>query len=190
MILRILISMMVAAMCWSCSSKSDPDIQDTFFGNVHLNQPKQQVLDALYQQQFVDAASHQADSRFDTIPLDNGDYCELKILSPTDTTGFNFLGYRWANLQIEFDGNGLYCITFRSRSATKDAINRQFAAILHTLSQSYAMQRMVIGHSDAEGAADIVGYRYESHRRMVQLYINENRDASAIVLSYIANKEE
>lgn len=190
MMLRILISVMVAAMCWSCSSKSDSDIQDTFFGKVRLNQPKQEVLDALYQLHFVDAASHQADSRFDTIPLDNGDYCELKILSPTDTTGFNFLGYRWANLQIEFDGNGLYCITFRSHQAAKDAVSQQFATVLQTLSQSYAMQRMVIGHSTAEGAADIVGYRYESHNRMVQLYINESPDASAIVLSYIANKEE
>lgn len=181
---------MVAAMCWSCSSKSDADIQDTFFGNVRLNQSKQQVLDALYHQHFVDVATGQADSRFDTIPLDNGDYCELKILAPTDTAGFAFLGHRWANLQIEFDGNGLYCITFRSRQAAKETIKDQFAAILHTLSQSYAMQRIVIGHSTAEGAADIVGYRYQSHKRMVQLYLNENGDASAIVLSYIANKEE
>lgn len=51
------------------------------------------------------------------------------------------------------------------------------------------MKRMVIGHSSAEGeATDIIGYRYESGNRMVQLYINENPDGTAApILSYIEN---
>lgn len=192
MISRIFSILLIAAVCFSCNSgKSESDIQDTFFGMVQFNQQKQAVLDALYAQHFVDAASGQADNHFDTIPLDNGDYSELKILATADTTGFNFLGHRWLNLQIQFDGNGLYCISFRAKSAPKETANQQFSAILKSLQKSYDMQRMVIGHSSAEGeAADIIGYRHQSGARMVQLYINENPDGSAApILSFIANKQ-
>lgn len=191
MISRIFSILLIAAACYSCTP-SKSDIQDTFFGTVQFNQQKQAVLDALYAHHFVDAASGQADNHFDTIPLDNGDYSEMKILaSSADTSGFNFLGQRWLNVQIQFDGNGLYCISFRAKSAAKDRANKQFSAILESLQKSYDMQRMVIGHSSAEGeAADIIGYRYESNNRMVQLYINQNPDGTAApILSFIANKE-
>ena len=181
---------MIGITCFGCGSgKGDSDIQDSFIGSVQFGQQKQTVLDALYAQQFVDAASGQADSHFDTIPLDNGDYSELKILAKTDTTGFTFLGRQWLNLQIQFDGNGLYCLTFRAKSTAKNVANQRFANILQSLQKSYDMKRMVIGHSSAEGeATDIIGYRYESGNRMVQLYINENPDGTAApILSYIEN---
>lgn len=187
---RFFAILMIGITCFGCGSgKGDSNIQDSFIGSVQFGQQKQTVLDALYAQQFVDAASGQADSRFDTIPLDNGDYSELKILAKTDTTGFTFLGRQWINLQIQFDGNGLYCLTFRAKSTAKDVANQQFADILQSLQKSYDMKRMVIGHSSAEGeATDIVGYRYESGNRMVQLYINENPDGTAApILSYIEN---
>ena len=181
---------MIGITCFGCGSgKGDSNIQDSFIGSVQFGQQKQTVLHALYAQQFVDAASGQADSHFDTIPLDNGDYSELKILAKADTTGFTFLGRQWLNLQIQFDGNGLYCLTFRAKSTTKDVANQHFADILQSLQKSYDMKRMVIGHSSAEGeATDIIGYRYESGNRMVQLYINENPDGTAApILSYIEN---
>lgn len=181
---------MIGITCFGCGSgKGDSDIQDSFIGSVQFGQQKQAVLDALYVQQFVDAASGQADSHFDTIPLDNGDYSELKILAKADTTGFTFLGRQWLNLQIQFDGNGLYCLTFRAKSTAKNVANQQFADILQSLQKSYDMKRMVIGHSSAEGEpTDIIGYRYESGNRMVQLYINENSDGTAApILSYIEN---
>ena len=181
---------MIGITCFGCGSgKGDSDIQDSFIGSVLFGQQKQAVLDALYAQQFVDAASGQADSHFDTIPLDNGDYSELKILAKADTTGFTFLGRQWLNLQIQFDGNGLYCLTFRAKSTPKEVANQHFADILQSLQKSYDMKRMVIGHSSAEGeATDIIGYRYESGNRMVQLYINENPDGTvAPILSYIEN---
>lgn len=187
---RFFAILMIGITCFGCGSgKGDSNIQDSFIGSVQFGQQKQAVLDALYAQQFVDAASGQADSHFDTIPLDNGDYSELKILAKTDTTGFTFLGRQWLNLQIQFDGNGLYCLTFRARSTAKDVANQQFADILQSLQKSYDMKRMVIGHSSAEGEpTDIIGYRYESGNRMVQLYINENPDGSAApILSYIEN---
>lgn len=187
---RFFAILMIGITCFGCGSgKGDSDIQDSFIGSVRFGQQKQAVLDALYAQQFVDAASGQADSHFDTIPLDNGDYSELKILAKTDTTGFTFLGRQWLNLQIQFDGNGLYCLTFRAKSTAKNVANQQFADILQSLQKSYDMKRMVIGHSSAEGeATDIVGYRYESGNRMVQLYINENPDGTAApILSYIEN---
>lgn len=187
---RFFAILMIGITCFGCGSgKGDSDIQDSFIGSVQFGQQKQTVLDALYAQQFVDAASGQADSHFDTIPLDNGDYSELKILAKADTTGFTFLGRQWLNLQIQFDGNGLYCLTFRAKSTAKDVANQQFADILQSLQKSYDMKRMVIGHSSAEGeATDIVGYRYESSNRMVQLYINENPDGTAApILSYIEN---
>lgn len=187
---RFFAILMIGITCFGCGSgKGDSDIQDSFIGSVQFGQQKQAVLDALYDQQFVDAASGQADSHFDTIPLDNGDYSELKILAKADTTGFTFLGRQWLNLQIQFDGNGLYCLTFRARSTAKDVANQQFADILQSLQKSYDMKRMVIGHSSAEGEpTDIIGYRYESGNRMVQLYINENPDGSAApILSYIEN---
>lgn len=187
---RFFAILMIGITCFGCGSgKGDSDIQDSFIGSVQFGQQKQTVLDALYAQQFVDAASGQADSHFDTIPLDNGDYSELKILAKTDTTGFTFLGRQWLNLQIQFDGNGLYCLTFRAKSTAKDVANQQFADILQSLQKSYDMKRMVIGHSSAEGEpTDIIGYRYESGNRMVQLYINENPDGTAApILSYIEN---
>lgn len=187
---RFFAILMIGITCFGCGSgKGDSDIQDSFIGSVRFGQQKQAVLDALYAQQFVDAASGQADSHFDTIPLDNGDYSELKILAKTDTTGFTFLGRQWLNLQIQFDGNGLYCLTFRAKSTAKNVANQQFADILQSLQKSYDMKRMVIGHSSAEGeATDIIGYRYESGNRMVQLYINENPDGTAApILSYIEN---
>lgn len=187
---RFFAILMIGITCFGCGSgKGDSDIQDSFIGSVQFGQQKQTVLDALYAQQFVDAASGQADSHFDTIPLDNGDYSELKILAKADTTGFTFLGRQWLNLQIQFDGNGLYCLTFRAKSTAKDVANQQFADILQSLQKSYDMKRMVIGHSSAEReATDIVGYRYESSNRMVQLYINENPDGTAApILSYIEN---
>lgn len=187
---RFFAILMIGITCFGCGSgKGDSDIQDSFIGSVRFGQQKQTVLDALYAQQFVDAASGQADSHFDTIPLDNGDYSELKILAKADTTGFTFLGRQWFNLQIQFDGNGLYCLTFRAKSTAKNVANQQFADILQSLQKSYDMKRMVIGHSSAEGeATDIIGYRYESGNRMVQLYINENPDGTAApILSYIEN---
>lgn len=187
---RFFAILMIGITCFGCGSgKGDSDIQDSFIGSVRFGQQKQTVLDALYAQQFVDAASGQADSHFDTIPLDNGDYSELKILAKADTTGFTFLGRQWLNLQIQFDGNGLYCLTFRAKSTAKNVANQQFADILQSLQKSYDMKRMVIGHSSAEGeATDIIGYRYESGNRMVQLYINENPDGTAApILSYIEN---
>lgn len=187
---RFFAILMIGITCFGCGSgKGDSDIQDSFIGSVQFGQQKQTVLDALYAQQFVDAASGQADSHFDTIPLDNGDYSELKILAKTDTTGFTFLGRQWLNLQIQFDGNGLYCLTFRAKSTAKNVANQQFADILQSLQKSYDMKRMVIGHSSVEGeATDIIGYRYESGNRMVQLYINENPDGTAApILSYIEN---
>lgn len=192
-ITRLFLALLTAAACFSCGSgKSDSsDIQDSFLGAVHLGDQKHDALAALYAQHFVDAASGEADSHFDTIPLEGTDYSELKILAmPTDTAGFTFLGKRWLNLQIEFDGGGLYCVTFRAKAAAKNSASEQFAAILQSLQKSYPMQRMVIGHSTAEGeATDIVGYRHESGGRMVQLYLNELPDGTAApVLSYIANK--
>lgn len=187
---RFFAILMIGITCFGCGSgKGDSDIQDSFIGSVQFGQQKQAVLDALYVQQFVDAASGQADSHFDTIPLDNGDYSELKILAKADTTGFTFLGRQWLNLQIQFDGNGLYCLTFRAKSTAKNVANQQFADILQSLQKSYDMKRMVIGHSSAEGEpTDIIGYRYESGNRMVQLYINENSDGTAApILSYIEN---
>ena len=187
---RFLTIFILCTVCFSCGSgKGDSDIQDSFIGSVQFGQQKQTVLNALYSQQFVDAASGQADSHFDTIPLDNGDYSELKILAKADTTGFTFLGRQWLNLQIQFDGNGLYCLTFRAKSTPKEVANQHFADILQSLQKSYDMKRMVIGHSSAEGeATDIIGYRYESGNRMVQLYINENPDGTAApILSYIEN---
>ena len=104
---RFFTILILCTVCFSCGSgKGDSDIQDSFIGSVQFGQQKQTVLNALYAQQFVDAASGQADSHFDTIPLDNGDYSELKILAKADTTGFTFLGRQWLNLQIQFDGNG------------------------------------------------------------------------------------
>lgn len=187
---RFFAILMIGITCFGCGSgKGDSDIQDSFIGSVQFGQQKQAVLDALYAQQFVDAASGQADSHFDTIPLDNGDYSELKILAKADTTGFTFLGRQWLNLQIQFDGNGLYCLTFRAKSTAKNVASQQFADILQSLQKSYDMKRMVIGHSSAEGEpTDIIGYRYESGNRMVQLYINENPDGTAApILSYIEN---
>ena len=163
---RFFTILILCTACFSCGSgKGDSDIQDTFIG------------------------SGQADSHFDTIPLDNGDYSELKILAKADTTRFTFLGRQWLNLQIQFDGNGLYCLTFRAKSTPKEVANQHFADILQSLQKSYDMKRMVIGHSSAEGeATDIIGYRYESGNRMVQLYINENPDGTAApILSYIEN---
>lgn len=180
---------MVCLACYSCKDSSD--IQDTFLGEVRFGQQKQDALNALYRQRFVDAASGLADSHFDTIPLDSGDYSELKILaSAADTTGFAFLGRRWLNLQVQFDGNGLYCITFRAKSAPKAAAAALFSTVLRSLQKSYDMKRAVVGHSSAEGqAADIVGYRYENGGRMVQLYMNEKPDGTAApILSYVANK--
>ncbi len=195
MITRIFSFIIIAAVCFSCSSgKGGVDIQDTFFGTVKFGQQKQTVLQALYQQHFVDAATGKPDSHFDTIPLDNGDYSELKILASktSATAGFAFLGQKWLNVQIQFDGNGLYCVTFRAKSAKKNATNAQFAAVLKSLRKSYDMKRMVIGHSSAEGEpTDITGYRYDNDEKMVQLYIDENTDGtSATILSYIANKPQ
>lgn len=181
--------LLLAALCISCGK--DGGIQDTFFGSVEFGQQKHQVLEALYAQHFVDAATGQQDQHFDTIPLDDGDYSELKILASADSTGFAFLGQRWLNVQVQFDGNGLYCISFRAKATAKAKASKEFAAILRTLQKNYEMQRMVIGNSSAEGqAADIVGYRYDSGLLMVQLYLNELPDGSAApVLSYIATKE-
>ncbi len=201
MITRIFSFLAIAVVCFSCSSgKGGTDIQDTFFGTVKFGQQKQAVLDALYQQHFVDAATGVPDSHFDTIPLDNGDYSELKILasnapsadSAATAAGFAFLGQKWLNVQIQFDGNGLYCVTFRAKSAKKEATNAQFAAVLKSLRKSYDMKRMVIGHSSAEGEpTEITGYRYDNDGKMVQLYIDENTDGtSATILSYIANKPQ
>lgn len=199
MITRIFSLFIIAVLCFACSSGGDgTNIQDTFLGSVQFGQQKQEVLDELYQQHFVDAASGQADSHFDTIPLDNGDYSELKILASkpaaTDTAAmeFAFLGQRWLNVQIQFDGNGLYCLTFRAKSAKKETTNVLFSSVLKTLQKSYAMKRMVIGHSSAEGEpTDIMGYRYENDGKMVQLYIDENPDGtSAAILSYIANNPQ
>ena len=70
---RFFTILILCTACFSCGSgKGDSDIQDTFIDSVQFGQQKQTVLNALYAQQFVDAASGQADSHFDTIPLDNG----------------------------------------------------------------------------------------------------------------------
>lgn len=192
-ITQLFLTLLTVAACLSCGAGkgNDSDIQDSFLGAVHFGDQKKAVLSVLYAQHFVDAASGKADSHFDTIPLEGTDYSELKILAmPADTAGFAFLGKRWLNLQIEFDGGGLYCVTFRAKASAKERAHEQFAAILQSLQKSYPMQRMVIGHSTAEGqAADIVGYRHESTGRMVQLYLGELPDGTAApVLSYIANR--
>lgn len=55
---RFFTILILCTVCFSCGSgKGDSDIQDSFIGSVQFGQQKQTVLNALYAQQFVDAAS-------------------------------------------------------------------------------------------------------------------------------------
>lgn len=168
-VLYILVAMLVLVAC----GKRQPLVQSTFFDGVSFGNNKQAVLNRLYSQGFVDAASGEQDAHFDSIP-DAVGYILLKILTPPDTAGFLFLGERWGDVQLQLDDKGLFSLTLHSTTLPQAEEAKRHARLLATLkAQGYDMEPTVVGQSLVEGeATSIMGYRYSDGSHVVQFHEN------------------
>lgn len=167
------------------------DIEGTFAGGtIHFGDSRQQVTRGLYSQGFTDAAGLD-EAHFDTIGADAaGSPVLLKVLVPADTAGYDYLGMKWNNLQVQCDDKGLYSVTLHSRYAAKAVVDRQQARLLAALERKgYAMQKTVIGQSTVVGeSTDIVGYRYQHGNRIVQVHLNDEDNGQSSI-SLIFNQQ-
>ena len=151
-------------------------IEGTFAGGaIHFGDSRQQVTRGLYSKGFTDAA---------------GQSVLVKVLVPPDTAGYDYLGMKWNNLQVQCDDKGLYSVTMHSRYGAKAAVDRQYTQLLEALKhKGYAMQKTVIGQSTVVGeSTDIVGYRYQHGNRIVQIH-NNDEDNGLSSISLIFNQQ-
>ncbi len=173
------------------AAASGQPIEGAFAGGaIHFGDSRQQVTRGLYSQGFTDAAGLD-EAHFDTIAADaGGSPMLLKVLVPADTAGYDYLGMKWINLQVQCDDKGLYSVTMHSRYAAKATVDQQQALLLAALQRKgYAMQRAVIGQSTVVGeSTDIVGYRYRHGNRIVQLHVNDEDNGQSSI-SLIFNQQ-
>lgn len=166
-------------------------IEGTFAGGaIHFGDSRQQVTRGLYSKGFTDAAGLD-EAHFDTIGADAaGQPVLVKVLVPPDTAGYDYLGMKWNNLQVQCDDKGLYSVTMHSRYGAKAAVDRQYTQLLEALKhKGYAMQKTVIGQSTVVGeSTDIVGYRYQHGNRIVQIH-NNDEDNGLSSISLIFNQQ-